>query len=333
MALSAVLRVVTPTALITRCEGNAMKGLSTQFQPPLYWQQFEEVTLVVAKTSLSAKKAEKFGRPGQRQHGIDILVKAGGRLIGIQCKRLTKNSDKAGGPITEKLIREEAAKAETFPGKLDELIIATTAPSDTAATIAALKVGGEYLARDLFEVTVWSWDDFVAAINLHHRLKRWYYPAVIDEMSAANLDTLLVDGIRQAFNRPAFEVAMRHEQPAEFAQAIKDVQKQLRTGHLVDRETGLLMRQTLGGYDKLTSAALRKLAGDVDRNLRRLRAALDHAVEFVYDRKAIVSWRVRDGLAFNALESVRTQCVVAANLLFTAAGLDSIFVPGHPGST
>lgn len=298
-----------------------MNGMSTYFQPPLYWQQFEEVTEVVARSRFPSKKAQRYGRLGQRQNGVDILVRSEGKVYGIQCKRLKADPNKAGGPLTESIIRAEAAKAEKFPFKLDEFIIATTAPDSAQATLTAFEVGTEYLARNLFDVTVWGWDSFVGIINTHHELKRWYYPAVIDAMSAAHLDATLVDGIREAFNRPAFEVSISNEQPAHFYQAIKDVQKQLRTGHLFDRTTRLTMRQTVGGYDKLSDPTLRQLADKLNRELRLLRETIGDAFTFEYDRKDIIGWTFKDPLALNLLESLRTRCSEAADALFVAAGL------------
>jgi hypothetical protein len=295
--------------------------MSTYFQPPLYWQQFEELTEIVARTRFPSRNAMRYGRSGQRQNGVDILVRSGGKAYGIQCKRLKEGSDKLGGGLSETIIRTEAAKAEKFPIKLDEFIIATTLPDSAQTTHTAFGIGTEYLARDLFDVSVWGWDTFVGIINTHHQLKRWYYPAVVDAMSANRLDTTLVDGIREAFNRPAFEVTIQYEQPAEFFQAIKDVQKQLRTGHLFDRTTRLTMRQTVGGYDKLNNPALRRHAERLNRELRLLRRTIDNAFNFEYDRGTIVGWTIKDALSYAALESVRARCSEIGDALFVAAGL------------
>jgi hypothetical protein len=47
-------------------------GQVTQFfQPPLYWQQFEDLTQSVVELAYGVAMADKIGRPGQAQDGVD----------------------------------------------------------------------------------------------------------------------------------------------------------------------------------------------------------------------------------------------------------------------
>lgn len=90
-----------------------MSTISQFFQPPLYWQQFEELTVGMLREVYNVANAQQFGRPGQAQQGVDVSGKSGRYgMIGIQCKRLADLDEKGnpypGGPITRKFLREAA---------------------------------------------------------------------------------------------------------------------------------------------------------------------------------------------------------------------------------
>ena len=55
--------------------------------------------------------------------------------------------------------------------------------------------------------------------------------------SPKDLDEIILRTTAMAFTRPAFEVPLHCETPSEFFYALKDTQKALRTGELVDRES------------------------------------------------------------------------------------------------
>lgn len=66
-----------------------MSTISQFFQPPLYWQQFEQLTVGLLREVYDIPTAQQFGRPGQAQNGVDVFGRSKRfGMIGVQCKRL-----------------------------------------------------------------------------------------------------------------------------------------------------------------------------------------------------------------------------------------------------
>jgi hypothetical protein len=105
-------------------------GIWQFFQPPLYWQQFEELCTALLTEVYSVPNAQQVGRPGQAQHGVDVFGTSSryGR-IGIQCKRLADLDENGnpypGGPISRAFLRDEADAALGFTSDLSLWILAT----------------------------------------------------------------------------------------------------------------------------------------------------------------------------------------------------------------
>src|ERR1051325_6409282 len=62
---------------------------SVSLSPPKDWQAFERLARVLFEHSLADPAVQNNGRPGQRQHGVDVFGRRGGAngpLVGIQCK-------------------------------------------------------------------------------------------------------------------------------------------------------------------------------------------------------------------------------------------------------
>ena len=117
-------------------------GQLTQFfQPPQYWQQFEELTRGLVDNIYNTQSSS-IGRPGQAQDGVDVHANTQ-RLgqLGVQCKRLSDldqyNNPLPGGPVTSKIIEAEAEASLGFRPCLDTFIIATTARRDAPSQKAA----------------------------------------------------------------------------------------------------------------------------------------------------------------------------------------------------
>ncbi|HYG63739.1 MAG TPA: NB-ARC domain-containing protein [Thermoanaerobaculia bacterium] len=139
--------------------------------PPLRnWQDFEDLCLDLWRRLWNDPDAQKHGRQGQPQAGVDVYGRPeGGReWAGVQCKRLEEN-------LTPKVIEEEVEKARTFEPALSRFIIATTARSDVHCQEAARKITDAG-----FPVTVVSWDEICHHLEDHPDLLRKYFPALID---------------------------------------------------------------------------------------------------------------------------------------------------------
>ena len=90
---------------------------------------FEDMCLDIIKADTTYENAQKNGRRGQRQNGVDIFYRKNNdpnEWLGIQCKV------KTGGIIEQKEIEAEIVKAQTFNPKLKEYYIYTTAKRDAS---------------------------------------------------------------------------------------------------------------------------------------------------------------------------------------------------------
>ena len=247
------------------------------FQPPLYWQQFEDLTESVFPYLYGGAHAQKVGRPGQAQNGVDVYGRClrTKRRIGIQCKRMDEldenNHPFPGGLIKKTMLRDEYQKALSFTPRLDEWILATTAKRDEKAQRAARILDEESQAAGNFTVRLWFWDDYVTYLNNFGDLQSRYYRDVLNVSSSHDLDKLTLELYAHAFSRPAFEDALYDENPDDFLQAIQDTIRALNTGELVDRQTRQVIRRAVGGRRTLNEDGWRQACNHVYEQLQEIK--------------------------------------------------------------
>lgn len=109
-----------------------MPTVSQVFQPPLYWQQFEDLACGMLGEVYNIPDPQQYGRPGQAQKGVDVYGKSTKYgWIGVQCKRLADYDKNGialpGGPITKTFFLNAAEEALSFKPNLSVWILATTA--------------------------------------------------------------------------------------------------------------------------------------------------------------------------------------------------------------
>lgn len=139
--------------------------------PPGNWQDFEELCLDLWGKLWNDPNAQKHGRSGQAQQGVDIFGHPGqGReWAGVQCKTTSElSSSKLEGLVEE---------ARCFQPPLGQLIIATTAPRDAQLQAAVRTIDDRQRSGGSFSVTVYSWDDIISRLSDCPELLRKYYPA------------------------------------------------------------------------------------------------------------------------------------------------------------
>jgi hypothetical protein len=115
--------------------------------------------------------AQRFGRSGQPQHGVDLFgcPVYQGIFAGVQCKGKDGN---LGSVLSGKELETECKKARDFWPCLNAFTIATTAPRDQAIQRQARELAGKMP----FEVSVWSWDDIQEEILYRPVLREHFYP-------------------------------------------------------------------------------------------------------------------------------------------------------------
>jgi hypothetical protein len=152
----------------------AMPTPSTSDLPtPKSWDEFEDITWEIYKRKWQDNHAQRYGRSGQPQNGIDIYgqEKSSDKYIGVQCKRY---KDKQ---LTKKIIQAEIVKAECFPSPLSEYIIATTESRDTKLQDFVRSLNEKRRLENKFPVYIVFWEDIcndLADPNNRDLLKKYY---------------------------------------------------------------------------------------------------------------------------------------------------------------
>jgi hypothetical protein len=300
------------------------------YQPPLHWQQFEEFAVQLLAEVYDVPTAQPYGRPGQAQHGVDVYGRSRKHgLIAMQCKRLsgldTSNQPLPGGPISRKFFFDEAKAIEAFPHAISIWILVTTVRRDTRVQGYAEEVNERWGKKGIDRTaTVWSWDDCVSHLNSYPELRKRYYRDVIQVNSVGDLDQMVLETISMAFNRTAFELPLHIETPNEFLQALQDTQRALRTGALLDRKSGHVIRKAIGGWRQIHDPEWRSALGKIDRNLRTLRTRLEHGLKDGTIRRTNNYLDFTNLRQLQDLEELRERCVRDLTDVLINAGLPAI---------
>ena len=162
-------------------------------------QQFEELCCSIAQLKYGDFDAQKYGRRGQKQWGVDIRAinkRMNGEKIVIQCKHKTdpprfKTKSKSEIKAVEKEIESELTQA-IEGNSFDYFIYASNIPRDNK-----LQRFADSLSTDDYSVIVWSQDDIVDDIYRYERLKQIYTlngtKHGVEIINADFIDTLLFD--------------------------------------------------------------------------------------------------------------------------------------------
>ena len=149
---------------------------SSQIPPPSNWQDFESLCCNLWTNIWGDKNAQKNGRSGQNQHGVDISgndVHEGGSVCGVQCKGKDSYSNKV---LSIDELESEVEKAKTYSPKLGFFIVATSGPKDQAVETRAREITEEHKALGLFSVTVFGWTDIVERMDRFSGFLEKHYP-------------------------------------------------------------------------------------------------------------------------------------------------------------
>ncbi|HXM51222.1 MAG TPA: hypothetical protein VN956_25485 [Pyrinomonadaceae bacterium] len=299
------------------------------FQPPFYWQQFEDLTEAVFPYLYGGALAQKIGRAGQAQHGVDVYGQwlPSKSRIGIQCKRMDEldeqNQPRPGGAVTKRLLYDEYEQALKFRPKLDEWILATTAKRDEKAQRLARLLDKESQDRGDFAVRIWFWDDYRSYLNNFGELQRRYYRHVLNVRSSKDIDKLTLEVYAHAFSRPAFQDPIYSENADDFLQAIQDTMRALNTGELVDRETRNIIRRAIGGRRSIQEDVWRLACDKVYRRLLELKTTFQSGLK---DGMIVIKpydLQIERGLKMQ-LEYLRESAVAELNSVLKMASLRPI---------
>src|SRR6266496_5003033 len=139
-----------------------MPSPSTSDLPkPKSWDEFEDIVWELYARKWQDSHAQRYGRHGQSQNGIDIYgqIKGSDSYIAIQCKRYDDNT------LTVAKVEKEIARAASFSSPISEYIIATTTSRDKVIqdfvreTNKGRKQDNQFLVRTMF------WEDLCALLT------------------------------------------------------------------------------------------------------------------------------------------------------------------------
>ena len=239
-----------------------MSQLKIYLPPPMNWQDFQSLVKDIAAVRYDASTVQEYGRPGQRQFGVDIfaLDRDNQTKIGIQCKE-TKDS------LTEKEILAEANKARSFPSGLNVYIIATTDSTDARLqdTVIALNDGHKFP----FRIRIEFWNDLVNDVNRFASVLNSCYENYRANFKQTDESQHLAC-LRMAFDRPAFTDDFLYERSyADFEQALVETKRLFRTGLSVDRWSGAPLTQAIP-VDLLPEGSYRKFVIKLEKLLEEI---------------------------------------------------------------
>lgn len=166
--------------------------LRLSLPPPDNWQDFEELCLDLWSKLWNDANAQKHGRSGQAQQGVDVYGRPdqGPKWAGVQCKLKNQRAD---GGLSLSELEDLIKEARRFEPPLGHFIIATTAPRDAHLQAAARRMDDCERQSGSFSVAVFSWDDIVSKLSGFPEILRKYYPAHFPRLdqSAANMESRL----------------------------------------------------------------------------------------------------------------------------------------------
>ena len=145
--------------------------MEMEIPAPKNWQTFESLCARLW-SSIWGTMAQKVGRTGQEQHGVDVFGVSfyDGGLCAVQCKLKNYN---IGSQLTTKEIDNESSNAMNFAQDLKQLTFATTTSRDVKLQQHCLKKNAD--PNKSFKVDVWSWDDIQAEIQYRKEIMDYFY--------------------------------------------------------------------------------------------------------------------------------------------------------------
>ena len=182
-----------------------MSAHSESLLPPNDPADFESLCLDIWQAIWHDPGAQKNGRKGQPQTGVDVFGRDYNEWVGIQCKQ---KDGLLRSKVTAKELEEEVRNANNFEPPLSKFILATTGPADEAMQRRARELTEKHHAKGLFTVEVWGWEkiwhEIYARPELLLRIGPIYWPRQW---------CLIEQQIRGASPRPKPLVAELHNVP------------------------------------------------------------------------------------------------------------------------
>ncbi|NQZ10517.1 MAG: hypothetical protein HRT35_25470 [Algicola sp.] len=160
---------------------------------PTNENDFETLCCDIAREKFQDNDAQKYGRRGQKQWGVDIKAidrsVPGGQCVVIQCK-FKGVHNKHDLAQAKKELKKDFEQAHASDLEFTKFIYASTLPADNKLDDYAAALGEPHG----IEVKVWSIDDIKKDIEYYPRLRR-LYTAGTNKLGVTVINQDFVDGL------------------------------------------------------------------------------------------------------------------------------------------
>ena len=153
-----------------------------QIAPPKEWGRFESLCHAIFKELWNDPLAQKNGRNGQPQNGVDIWGSIDGSRTsfrGVQCKG---KDAYYGSKAAWAEILDEIKKAESFYPDIEHWVFATTAPVDGRLQEKARVLSLERNKQKKFTIDVLGWEELLALLASAPDVVSEFYPEHADHV-------------------------------------------------------------------------------------------------------------------------------------------------------
>lgn len=293
-----------------------MPAIEVEIAPPVNWQDFERLTLDIAKAQWKDDYAERNGRQGQAQAGVDVSGYnfTSQERVGIQCKKKNR-LEVPSRQLTVAEIDTEVEAAKKFDPNLDRFIIATTGPRDANLQAHVRKLNQSKLP---FKVSLMFWEDYQEFLNNHTELMYRYYKEVLEYREKYNPIEHYLNMLSMAFDRPALRTPFHLEnRAADFIQAISDTQNAIATGRLKDRDGAIIDECKI---PKPKIKGITKASTHLQKAREIATAALSQ--NLIVEHQFVME--IKSPEVANKLNNLREQAVRLLNIELRANGIEEV---------
>ncbi len=159
------------------------------FPKPTDWNAFEDIVCDVFARKYRNLNFQRYGRSGQRQHGVDIAGFTQTGLLGIQCKHHPNND------IRTSEIDAEVTESEEFTPALAEFVIVTSADRDTKSHNHVLQLAEQRRTGGKHLVVIKYWDDVCGWLSeypdlVYKHFSKFYPHRELEHLSLSALESV-----------------------------------------------------------------------------------------------------------------------------------------------
>ncbi len=159
---------------------------TTKWPQPNSEDEWENMVLDAMRVRWDDPNADRYGRRGQKQDGVDVLGKRGTLNVAAQAK----NSN----TISEDLIKSEIQKAEKFFLPLDEYYFVISGHRDTNLQRLIQQTSIEQKAKNSFKVFIIFFEDVCQHLAIDPLLIEKYWSSFFDAISRSFKSPILTEG-------------------------------------------------------------------------------------------------------------------------------------------